>query len=431
MEKLFFLISQIFYSYIIYKGMRALAGRRKINKWLEMGSYLLYSFVTTMVYQIWNIPVLTLFSNIVLLFLITFMYESKMSSRFIQVFSICALLSAGETLAMVLLNQTVMEQVNGNMEEVSTMVVVVGRMIQLLIVVCLEKFLKRKEQKKFSGFQVIVMAVVTVGSVYLEIISFLELYQKHLELVVITNIVILLLNIIIVWIFDVLGNQYLELEKNHLLEIKNVAYENQLRIMKENEASIQLLRHDMKNHSLVLKELLAKKQIEEAKEHLDKMLETIKGEGIWIRTGNQEIDSFVNFKFTEAQQWKIECLTEAKIPENLKLNGFSMACILGNLLDNAIAAARACESPKITLKLFYLKQNLYIELENTYNGKLTYKGSHLVTQKSNPKLHGFGLKSVSKEVERCKGTLTIKHNDKKFVATVMLPIVSHEEKVNE
>lgn len=434
MPKLYFMLFEICYCYIICKGMRAVSGTRRTSLWVELLSYLGYGIVVGMVYQLWNIPILTLVANLVGLFVLSFNYEGHITSRIFQTFLLYILLAIGETLAMMLTNQTVMKAVESNQMDISAIGLAVGRLIQLLSVVLIEKIVKKQNQRRFSVFQMIIFIVFTAGSFYLEIILFIELSQKRLELVMITNFVILVLNILVIWIYDTLGKRYEELERTNIIQMRSFAYENELKIMKERENSIRLLRHDMKNHCFILKEQLKKNELNKAQEYLDKILKETDVEGVWIQTGNQEIDSFINYKFAEAEKWNISCEIEAKIPEDIYVDEFSMASILGNLLDNAITAAKNAANPEIKMNLSYIKQNLCIMISNTYQGELLYEGEKLVTRKSNKKLHGYGLESVQREVEKYKGSFKVEHSEDMFSVLIMLPVINKvqkEERNNE
>ena len=65
-----FLLSELIYSYSLYKMLRALSGKCRIGKTGEIVCYLTYGLLTGSVYLLWNIPMLTILSNLVFLFLL-------------------------------------------------------------------------------------------------------------------------------------------------------------------------------------------------------------------------------------------------------------------------------------------------------------------------------------------------------------------------
>ena len=69
MSFLAYIVSEVFSIYIVYRGMRAISGERKTSKCLEFASYAMYEIISVFVYQIWNMPILTSISNLILLLL--------------------------------------------------------------------------------------------------------------------------------------------------------------------------------------------------------------------------------------------------------------------------------------------------------------------------------------------------------------------------
>ena len=67
----------------------------------ELKDYL----VTGSVYLLWNIPMLTILSNLVFLFLLSMLYEGKMSGRIFHIILILVLLAGGETIVMQLMQE--------------------------------------------------------------------------------------------------------------------------------------------------------------------------------------------------------------------------------------------------------------------------------------------------------------------------------------
>lgn len=425
MNPVLFVITQLLYAYIVCKGVRAVSGKRLTSGWIEIASYLLYTFVTGMAYLIWNIPVLTMFANLFMCFLVTFNYEDKLSGRIFHAFFLIFFIGCGETFAMMVMNQTgakVMEQNEWNNDIILTSLQILFAFCAVLII---EKVAKRKEEEEFPFWQLCVFVFVALSSLYLEMVLFVELYEKKPKLVLVINIIITMINIAVVWIYKVLNEQYHAREKEVFGQIRNEVYENELRVLREREKVIRTLRHDMKNHCFTVVEYLEKEAYEEAMNYLTKMMNKIAMEKIWLETGNQEIDSFINYKFTKAEEWGISCSVQAAVlPEELQLDGYALTCILGNLLDNALTAAREAVHPEIRINLSYQKQNLCIVIWNTYQGKLLYRAGRLLTKKENQQIHGFGLGSVEQEVKRCAGSMAIEHDESTFEVTIMLPAVT-------
>lgn len=97
-----------------------------------------------------------------------------------------------------------------------------------------------------------------------------------------------------------------------------------------------------------------------------------------------------------------------------------MNIILGNLLENAIEAARQTEEKKLTVAIKEEKGVLKIHIENSYNGTLIQKGTRLLTTKKEKELHGLGLGSVENVVQKYHGEMEIEKEKNMFSVRVLL-----------
>ena len=66
---------------------------------------------------------------------------------------------------------------------------------------------------------------------------------------------------------------------------------------------------------------------------------------------------------------------------DISRHSFDINIILGNLLENAIEAARQTEEKKLTIAIREEKGVLRIHIENSYNGILNKRGQNFSQQK--------------------------------------------------
>ena len=146
----------------------------------------------------------------------------------------------------------------------------------------IEKVAKRKEEEQFPLWQLCIFIFIALGSIYLEMVLFVELYESKPALVLVINIIITMINIAVVWIYKVLDEQYHAREKAVFGQIRNEVYENELQVMREREKTIGTLRHDMKNHCITVIEYLEKEAYGDAMNYLAKMMNKIEMEKSWL-----------------------------------------------------------------------------------------------------------------------------------------------------
>lgn len=97
-----------------------------------------------------------------------------------------------------------------------------------------------------------------------------------------------------------------------------------------------------------------------------------------------------------------------------------MVSLFGNLLDNAI---EACERMKggdrwIQIQISRQKEILNIEISNSIEKVPEEKNEEFISSKENKKLHGYGMKSVRRIVERYTGEIFYQIQERKFCVRV-------------
>ena len=90
------------------------------------------------------------------------------------------------------------------------------------------------------------------------------------------------------------------------------------------------------------------------------------------------------------------------------LSDGDISILVGNLLDNAI---EACEQIQDGMRwvLFKLKKrqhSLFIEISNSLGTVPRIKDGELLTSKKDKRLHGYGLKSVKRIVQKYDGVFS-------------------------
>lgn len=140
-------------------------------------------------------------------------------------------------------------------------------------------------------------------------------------------------------------------------------------------------------------------------------------------TGNIVIDSLAGYWRKIAEKEGIEFQTDLKIPMKMPFKGADVSLILGNLLENAVEAARKVEDERyIRIKLKYDRKNLLISVENSYTGELIKtKGGELKTTKKDADNHGIGLASVQRTARKYHGSVAVDSTVSKcFIVRVVL-----------
>lgn len=192
--------------------------------------------------------------------------------------------------------------------------------------------------------------------------------------------------------------------------------------MKESEETIKSYRHDMKNHMTVINSLIDKDEIEALKKYLNEISNISFDNEKYISSGNEIIDSIVNYKLNLAENEKIRFITDISISTGLHISSYDMTIILGNILDNAIEASKKVDEVerKIILKIKEENGKFIIYIQNKFNGNLK---NNYESTKDNEKEHGYGIKNIKKVVEKNNGICKFEIIDKSIFTTLIVFII--------
>ena len=178
-------------------------------------------------------------------------------------------------------------------------------------------------------------------------------------------------------------------------------------------------RHDYRHHIQTLKAYLANGEYAAAEQYLDLLDADLTNVETVIKTGNRMADAILNSKLSAALQKDIRVKAEANIPVTLSIAAVDLCIILGNLLDNAIAACLELPPDARLIRVYMtMKGNyFYFVLTNTAGGE---KKHSFRSKKGDG--HGFGLARVDEIVKKYGGYLTRASEDEAFSTEILLPL---------
>lgn len=176
--------------------------------------------------------------------------------------------------------------------------------------------------------------------------------------------------------------------------------------------STKSIRHDMKNHILIVKGLLEKSDIEKAKNYLEELDIVTANLSFPFQTNNPVLDVLLENKAALANSKGISISSTLKMPFPCSVADMDFCIILSNALDNAI---HACEKlgteEKKYIHISSCRQDdfLLLEIENSFNGHGYFK-------------QGIGLSNIKWVTEKYGGAMDIDIVDKVFRLSALLII---------
>lgn len=407
-------IANVLRTYAIYRFIGLFYFSKTENKWIKSGVYVLFVILTSGGYYLLNNQYVNIFTNLVGLVLIVSTYQGSIKKNVLSIISIYSVNVVIESLVFSIIKTN--GKTSDILESVNECIVSIGI---LLFVVVLEKTraIKKKEFQIRSSLWLWLISVPVISIVIiLLMLNSTGLGERNIEIEIAG---ILVINLAIFYLYGAVQDYYRQkIEKEEFFNRMEI-YANQLDIMKNSYQKIKELRHDMRHHLGELKYLANTNEKKQLLAYIEDMERHMINTEEYVSSGNKEIDGTLNYLLQTAKKKLKEVDVSVSIPENLEIHNYLFNVILGNLLENAIAAAVKTERKYLKIHI-KLKQNvIYIAVENSYNGEVKIKDNKIMTSKKDKKSHGIGLESVKRMVEEMNGMLDIQWKESVFTVNIM------------
>ncbi len=229
----------------------------------------------------------------------------------------------------------------------------------------------------------------------------------EIQVVAAFPIFLILLMIIFMVLFAGIISKYRnsEAEKSTILVREEVAkkqYEELSELISQNHQIV----HDIKNHLHVLKQFAKMENNENIQKYIDEISKDYAVSMSKYWTGNPVIDFVLNQKIMSAEKEAIQISIKTETIGKIPLSESEICALFGNLLDNAIEAAKDFEDGKrwIEVKITQKRNMFFVEIANNFSKMPKCIDGEFVSAKGQN--HGYGLKSVGRIVDKYEGMIT-------------------------
>lgn len=414
-----YLITNIFRVYLIYRFYNIFFTQYKINKKYVFFIYLIYYVINSVVYIQICIPVVTLAVNIVSLMAVTYIYQATFRKRMFYVMVQLGLSICTEAIAVLVSVNVMPELTSQNMEDYTMIQYFIANISCFPIVLGTEKIKRTGQGEEIPGMYWVLLLLLPVFSIYIAAVLCM-LPEKYNLIAGVSFVLLLLMNLIVFYLYDVLSQFMAEKIKENKIEEQNRNYEQQLYRYEELFENTRALRHDLKNHFGVIYLLAEQNQDKEVINYVQRFLDMSDNGGYRISTGNVSLDALISYKYEEAKRQGICINTEVAIAKNTRWNDVDLCTITGNLLDNAIRAAKDIENASIEFVMRQHENKMVIKVKNPYRGVLKRREDVFETTKQNKNRHGIGLEHIKKIVEQYHGVIDFDTQNGEFVVRLIL-----------
>lgn len=213
----------------------------------------------------------------------------------------------------------------------------------------------------------------------------------------------------------------LRLELEAMEGLLNRQYE-QYRQFEHNNRTLHRIYHDLKHQLAFIRNEASE---EKRESYLAEIVQAINVHESQVNTGSSVLDTLLTSKNLICQEQGITMTCFADAGDMGFMDVMDVCAIFGNAIDNAIE----CEQKIDDLRHRLIKVNVYtqnrfllIRVENYCQDQVTFDSGLPVTTKADKQLHGYGVKSIQRAVEKYGGYLSLELENSWFRTTALIPL---------
>ncbi len=408
--------SNILGTYTIGKLIAIFLGGDVNNRAIVRITYALFFAITTTVHLLINVPIIMLLSNILGIIALAMNYKCRLQKKLISVVYTYLVIVGIETIVVLWTGyQKLALFSQGEYNSIGGLVII--KIITYMVVLFLDKFNGIRNGEAVPSSYWFSIFFVPVSSIYILLLT-LNSESLSYDLLTVEIVLFLLINFVVFYLYDKLSITIAEEAENRTQLQVQSNYIKQYELMKMSMDSIRTLNHDLKNHFMTIQAFIQSKNYEKLNHYINEILELSDLQKQYVNTGNNVLDSVLNFKIFEAERLGVKIDIDIQFPSSIDLNAYDVTVILGNLIDNAV---RASKSKVVSIKVRYDKGRALLKIWNDFEGKIRLKNDgRILSTKADLQNHGIGLKSVERVIEKYNGIIDIELQEQIFMVFVML-----------
>lgn len=189
--------------------------------------------------------------------------------------------------------------------------------------------------------------------------------------------------------------------------------------IRRTQEQIRSLKHDMKNHTLVILSYLEEGKMGEAKDYAGEILDKLNKMYTYVNVGNSLLNYIINKKLSKAKEAGIEIKAEIENCSFEYMDSVDFSALLNNMLDNAITGALSSKEKKLEMQISSRKGFDILTVKNSIDKSVLEHNPEFVSTKEEAG-HGYGMKQIRSMVEKYHGNLDIYEKNQMFAVTIML-----------
>ena len=218
-----------------------------------------------------------------------------------------------------------------------------------------------------------------------------------------------------------LGQEHYYQAEKELLEVNKQLVYQQMDLMKESEMDAARIRHDVRHHTLLIREYVQKGEYDQLLAYLTQYDEDVEKWKVKDVSRNRAVNSILSAYAKKARGQNIQVTMKVKLAENLPIRDTDWIAILANMFENAIhgCAASEREQQKIDIYIAQKKNKVMIQCRNTSSGEIVFRKGLPQSDKGG----GMGVFSIIKAASRYEGETDFSVQDGMFITRILLNLI--------
>ena len=406
-----------FYSFFSLLSLERIArlfwGKRHTPLLVVVLSLMGMSMVTSSMFLLLNITWLTSFASVICYFAFSFNYKLSWIKRLTGVMAIWMTLFILEGgIASLFGSYFTFTQGHDNLGLPVFFALGIGMYLSVLVLTSFKNITTADELSKSTYGVHLLIPLITLVLVFFS-------HYLPANVIPIFISILFVMNFIFFYLSDKAVIAHKEKIQGELASQEKERYLTQTQLMQESVKNVRAIRHDMHFHLSTLKGFAADEKA--LTDYINGLIGNIDESEMFSTTGNVAFDSIINYKLRHAKKDGIGLDLSVLVPPVVSMEIADIVTIVGNLLDNALDGVAKVDEKRITVDIQCGKGNLYIKVDNTFDGRIQYAadGKRITTIKTG-EAHGHGLSNIRKAVEKYNGHMDITHDDGIFSVGVFV-----------
>ena len=394
----------------------------RVNKIIFFAAFVLLFAVGMALSQFGLAGLFYTIKSLIIFFILTLLYNSKWIIRIFTALSYLVIAMISELISYGIITATMK---NTSYDDLQFYSLMLSKIIIFIITVAITLIVKRNTQivrfKDYLCF--IITPIISIATVITISFEF-DTGEPNATLgVCMAAAGLMAINIIVYFLLENIIEANEIREKQNRMEQQFVFQEQKYEQASQSFKSIGSIIHDTNKHLVYLNECIERSEYDEAKHYVGTAIEHIDKSYKRINTGFLPVDALVSNSLSISESNNIKFKSDINIEkERINIERYDFCVALGNLLDNAVEAARNVVNPDdryISVSIITADNSLIINIENSSE---RISNPDLKTDKKNVLLHGYGISNVKAISEKYGGVFTIERRESSCEATLIFPI---------